>query len=420
MTTPQFTICIPTIGRFDLVKTALASLQGQTLQDFEVLIGDSHRNPDIVRYVEELGDPRIRIVHPPENTGAFSPWDYPPRFASGAYIMWLDDDNCLLPRTLELFSQIIKRTHADIVTGNHLYYYDQNHPKPHLRRTLGIIPFTGKEYPVDLKARLREMFSFTRPKLSVGHARFHFSATVVSHKIVKRAYERLGHVLFPDLPHMHSLTPILFTFATSARFLDLPVAVVGRLGISMSQTWSTTARKRFENRSRKGLSPLSAYTKINSMYESYLRVRHELPENFEDIPIDTERFAKIHLQELFLLDASFRTVIRNWREFFSFLRLVNEPVRAKLTKKAFLYAAAAIFVFVSRRLRLHYVRRIIASVFIKKKNKRRDPIAAWDREFEIPLPQDLTYDSIAGVAEHAPELVRSLTGRDIESRLRRE
>ncbi|HEY4517389.1 MAG TPA: glycosyltransferase family 2 protein [Candidatus Paceibacterota bacterium] len=402
-----FSICIPTIGRFDLIKTALESLQKQTGQDFEVIIGDSHHNPDIVRYVESLGDPRIRVVHPPPDAGAFSPWDYPPRFARGDYIMWLDDDNALLPFALELFSDCIKRTHADIITASHLYYYDDTHPRRHLRRTIGIVPFTGEEYDIDLRTALRQTFSFARPSKNPPRPRFHFSATIVARPIVEAAYARLGHVLFPDLPHMHSLTPILFTFAKTCRFVDIPVAVIGRLGVSMSQTWSTAARKRFTSHGRENaLSPLRAYTKINTRYESYLRVRQALPEEFRDIPIDEQAFAEIHLRELYVLDAPLGAVIRHWREYFRYLKRFDTRVGRRLQRKAVLYAAGAPIVHLSRRLRLHYIRRLFESFL-----RRQKPRHTQSSEFEVPLPGDARYDNITYVALHACELIEKATGK---------
>ena len=416
MKNPRFSICIPTIGRFDLIKTALASLRAQTFQDFEVIIGDSHRNKDIVRLVSESNDPRIKIVHPPPEAGAFSPWDYPPRFAKGEYVMWLDDDNCLLPFTLNLFAAAIDRTHADIITGNHVYYYDEKHPKPHMRRCLGIVPFTEKEYTVDLETVNRRLLSFSLVAPGTGHPRFHFSATVVARSVIEKIYARLGHVLFPDLPHMYSLYPILFVFAKSCHFIDLPVAVVGRLGVSMGQTWSTSARTRFEKdpHRMRGLSPLTAYTKVNSVYENYLRTRKELPEYFENIQIDENRFAEVHLSELFLLDTPARAMVRNWLEFFRFLtERVSEPDCTRLRKKARVLVMLSPIVFISRRLRLHYLRRFFAGKRAARRERERPSVALWDREFSVPLPRDTSYDSITGVAKHVPELILSITGRDI-------
>ena len=412
--TPRFSICIPTIGRFDLIKTALESLQKQTLQDFEVIIGDSHRNPDIVQYVAGLQDSRIRVVHPPPDAGAFAPWDYPPRFARGEYLMWLDDDNYLLPFALELFSNTITRTGADIITASHLYYYDPAHPKPELRRSIGIVPFTGKEYAIDLDKTLRQIFSFARPQRGEVAPRFHFSATIVSRKVIEKAYQKLGHVLFPDLPHMHSLTPVLFSFAKNCTFVDLPVSVIGRLGVSMGQSWSTSARKRFERKEKKaGLSPLTAYTKINTRYESYLRVRQELPDYFKDILIDEEKFAEIHLQELLLLDMPLATTFRSWREFFSFLKRIKEPTRSRLKRKTVLYAVLSPLIYCSRRVRLHYVRRSIVGLFKGTEQSPKQAVHSWTREFSIPLPREAVYDSIVGVGENARELIHSMTGHEL-------
>lgn len=414
MKEPLFSICIPTIGRFDLVKMALKSLEKQTFQDFEIIIGDSHYNQDITQLVRRLNDPRIRVVHPPEDAGAFSPWDYPPRFARGAYIMWLDDDNCLLPFTLELFSDVVARTDADIITGNHLYYYDETHQKSHMRRRFGIVPFTGNEYTVDVKEMARRAFSFSRTGLKPEHPRFHPSATIISRRVIDSAYKRLGHVIFPDLDHMNSLQPILFSHARSCHFVDRPVAIIGRLGVSMGQTWSTSARKRYSGKiSRQKLSPLTSYTKVNCNFECYLRVRKAVPDYFRDVPLNTAQFAKRHINELFVLDTTFRELIRDWRECLQFVAGLSEPARSHLLRKARVRAALSPFVFLSRRTRLNRLRRFIAGMLEDMREDIPRAVRAWNREFSVPLPRGAEYDTINGVVERAPALVKEITGRNI-------
>ena len=408
-TTPYFSICIPTIGRLDLIKIALESLKRQTDQDFEVIIGDSHRNTELEHFVQELHNPAIRVVHPPPKAGAFSPWDHPPRFARGRYVMWLDDDNALLPDALALFRKIAERTQADIITANHLYFYDAKHPRRELRHSIGIVPFTGKEYAINLENALRQTFSFSRSSLGAT-PRFHFSATIVSRAVVQKAYGRLGHVLFPDLPHMHSLTPILFSFAHTCVFLDRPVAIIGRLSVSMSQSWSTAARKRFKDHTTRGLSPLAAYTKINARYESYLRVRAALPEVFKDIPIDEVQFAEIHLRELSVLDAPLLQTTNYWIEFFHFIRRFSEPTYSRLHKTAFRYALRAPLVYISRRVRLHYLRRVFVAL---QHHATHEAIQSWNREFTLPLPRNKKYQTTAEVAQDAKVLLRELTGHTI-------
>ena len=62
---PKFSILIPTIGRHDLVRTAIESLSKQTCQDFEVIVGDSHRNKDIINHVVDHRESEKILHHEP-------------------------------------------------------------------------------------------------------------------------------------------------------------------------------------------------------------------------------------------------------------------------------------------------------------------------------------------------------------------
>jgi hypothetical protein len=56
---------------------------------------------------------------------------------------------------------------------------------------------------------------------------------------------------------------------------------------------------------------------------------------------------------------------------------------------------------------------MVAGACARKKEQGRQNVDLWDREFSTPLPPDALYDTIVGVSSRVPELVYSITGRDI-------
>lgn len=416
MPSPRFSILIPTTGRAELVRTALASVLAQRFQNFEVIIADSKRSDATRRVAEEPRDSRIRYVRTPEGGGAFIPWDFAPTQARGEYLLWLDDDNYLLPFALEVLDHAIRRSGADIITASHIYYYDATNPRRFLRNCFGIVPFRGGEHRIDLREAVRRLFGFTRGG-AAPWPRFHYSELAVSRAVTERVRSRLGFVLFTNGHYTHSMQPILFSFARSCFFIDWPIVIVGRLGISMSQNWSTAARARFaKDPFLPRLSPVRAYTRINIVLENYLRVKELLPDLLGDIPVNLERFAEIHLGELAYLDTGLRTAIRNWKEMFALLRRLKPEARKRLHASAMRLAMSVPFIYAGRRLGLHTLSRAVRGSSAVRHEERLSAVEKLQgvKEFMIPFKKEDRIDSIAAFGLKARDILLREIGLDIE------
>ncbi len=410
---PKYSILIPTVSRTGLVRTALESALKQTFRDFEIIIADAGTakgTEELVAAIKQ-DDVSVRYFRTPQYP-PFIPFNYSEEQARGEYFLWLDDDNYLLPFALELFNDAVKKTKADIITANHFYYYNENHPRHYLRNSLGIIPFTYNERFVDPREILKWLYTFSHKDPTRILPRLHPSGTLLSRKVAERARKRLGLVVFDDMPSCQPLATTI-PFAQSVYFMDRPVAIVGRLGESMSQTWSLAARKRFEKKPFiPTFSPLTAYTRLNARIEIFLRAKHLLPDIFKDISIDYDAFAWLYLHELFYLDTNMRTAIRNWKNFFAFLNTLSPKTKKELARRARRMAVAIPFIYVARRLKLHHVVRWLLQVTRKAKRDTKTPRQRFQgtREFEIPLAPYPGVTSITSLAAHLKDILKKEIG----------
>ncbi|OHA10146.1 MAG: hypothetical protein A3A44_01390 [Candidatus Sungbacteria bacterium RIFCSPLOWO2_01_FULL_60_25] len=409
---PTFSILIPTSGRADLIAMAVQSVREQTFRDFEIVIADLSGRDDVKAFAKQ--DPRIRYVFAP--AGGLTTWDVAAKHARGKYMLWLDDDNYLLPFALELFQGEIDRTHADIISATHFYYYDQAHPRHYLRNSIGVIPFTGAKRFVEPQKVLEGIYAFARRGAGQDLPRFHFSATVIAHGVIERAIERLGVVLLADVPNIHSLQPIMFAFAQSCACIDWPVVIVGRLGVSMSQIWSTAARERFRRKPFiPRLSPVSGYARINGILENYLRVQDLLPERLGSLSVNYEHFALLYLRELAYLDMDVAAAIRTWRNFFAFLETLPDGARRALETESRRTALCWPILHIARRLGLHHVWRAVQGRAKNAHLRKRSPRERMQgtREFEIPIPENYRDVSIEDLGRNIRPIILEATGRDI-------
>lgn len=108
----MISVIIPTHDRPDYLQCALSSLLRQSLSDWEAIIVDNGAHQSAQAIVAAAGDQRLKyMVSPPHNrslarnAGAAA--------ATGAFLAFLDDDDCLLPDSLLIQADYLE-SHPDV------------------------------------------------------------------------------------------------------------------------------------------------------------------------------------------------------------------------------------------------------------------------------------------------------------------
>ncbi|MFI6880056.1 glycosyltransferase family 2 protein [Streptomyces sp. NPDC050400] len=103
--TPDVTVTVIVYNDAERLPRAVASLQAQTHGDIEIIISDDHstdRTPEVARELA-AADHRITYLRLPENSGGCSaPRNRALDIARAPYLMFLDSDDELPPRAVEL------------------------------------------------------------------------------------------------------------------------------------------------------------------------------------------------------------------------------------------------------------------------------------------------------------------------------
>jgi hypothetical protein len=114
----RFTIGIVTYNRADWLRGAVDSALRQTCRDFELLIVDDGSTDSTPEYLHRLSDPRVRWLHQ-ANAGEAAARNQLLRQARGAFVVWLDSDDELLPQTLERYRLIVEsQPGVDVIYGD--------------------------------------------------------------------------------------------------------------------------------------------------------------------------------------------------------------------------------------------------------------------------------------------------------------
>jgi glycosyltransferase involved in cell wall biosynthesis len=98
MSSPEFTVIVPTHRRAGFLDDALASLRAQTVEDFECVVVDD-ASPEPPALPE---DPRFRLVRREVNGGPAAARNTGLQAARGRFVAFLDDDDLFTPERLAL------------------------------------------------------------------------------------------------------------------------------------------------------------------------------------------------------------------------------------------------------------------------------------------------------------------------------
>lgn len=113
---PLVSIITPLYNAQDFIAQTIASIQGQTYQNWEQVIVDdlsTDRSSEIVKEIA-LKDTRIQLVTLSRNSGAAEARNKATELATGDYIAFLDADDCWHPEKLEKQISFMETHNCDV------------------------------------------------------------------------------------------------------------------------------------------------------------------------------------------------------------------------------------------------------------------------------------------------------------------
>ncbi len=103
---PKTSILIPAYNRAEVIRETLDSIVAQTFSDWECIVVDDGSADDTTKIASEYAqkDKRFQIYQRPQDRkpGGCAARNYAFEKASGDYIKWLDSDDTIFPKLLEL------------------------------------------------------------------------------------------------------------------------------------------------------------------------------------------------------------------------------------------------------------------------------------------------------------------------------
>ena len=116
MTTPRFSVIIPTWNRERVLPVAVRSVLAQTIDDLELIVVDDGSTDETKQVVDAFGDARIRYLAL-ARSGVCAARNAGAEVARGTFLVFLDSDDELAPEALERFADAITTHGWDVVVS---------------------------------------------------------------------------------------------------------------------------------------------------------------------------------------------------------------------------------------------------------------------------------------------------------------
>ncbi len=226
-TKPLISVVIPTRERADTLKFTLETALDQANDHFEIVISDNFSQDNTKEVVEGFSDSRIKYVNTGRRLSMCDNWDFALEHVSGDYVIYIGDDDGLMPGAINKLGEMIKTRPCPIYCWEpheYLWPIEENFPK--------IVSITSIRcaYEIDLNKLVR--FSLRWGGIRNGRLPRVYHAAVATSllKIIHKTTGRVFHSQAPDIFTAYALP----AFSNKAINLGVALTVTGYSGKSNS------------------------------------------------------------------------------------------------------------------------------------------------------------------------------------------
>lgn len=225
MTSPFFTVLIPTRDRPATLAHSVRTVLDQRFEDFELIVADNRSMPAATETLAGLQDPRLRIVTAPRRLAMHDNWEFGLDHARGRYVMVLGDDDAVMPDGLLLAARVLAGNPAELVTWHR---HDYKWPDSTLFPGLMLVRQGNRIGPYDAKAQLARLFA---GGTSGGYAMSIYHG-LVSADLIARIRQAQGGRYFVDPVCDIESEMLNAFFARTVLACDRPLTINGHSGSS--------------------------------------------------------------------------------------------------------------------------------------------------------------------------------------------
>lgn len=343
---PLFSIIIPSRDRAEMVRLAVQSVLNQTVQDFEIVIGDNCSSDHTFQVVEDFKDSRIRYYK--HNTALPMNENYEFVFgqARGEWIIFLNSRYVMLDRTLEILQDTIETHNPKLINWPYAWYYTDTWFEPFRRNKMFMHEkYSGSVVERDSKDTLKKIYSLLYHEFDVPQPGY----TAYSSKLLQQAKDEIGNIYVPGAPDRSSCVALL-TLTKKFYYIDTPLTLSGMCPESMGAAGAflkdgneiiKRTLKEYENTRLITHAPMDILLSDNYSAEAFLRMKERLGLKLDGIDLDFSQYFANCFAGLAAYKIRGLQVKNELKQFFDKLKQQPREVRKKFYFKMIPKAVSA-------------------------------------------------------------------------------
>ena len=303
---PFFSILMPSRNRASLLQDSIQTAIGQDFDDYEIVVSDNNSRDNTRQVVEQAMTTcdKIRYIQTGRDLSMCDNFEFALTQAKGEYIIYLSDDDALVPGMLRFVADIIQRpagTPVEVLVWQRGGYGHADVPDDMNRYFLAFRLRSGKLYEVKSKLLQDALCNFD-PTI-------HFAIPkIVNCMISRRAFERgiakTGRFFVPPYPDYTTASQLLSLYPTY-HLIDTPLYLCGTSTQANSGIFAKRIQKVDEYNSLFGPNEITLddvpypmpYVSVSYFLATYLKFQKIYPDTFNS-PINYQEYFRAVLKEL--------------------------------------------------------------------------------------------------------------------------
>ena len=118
----KFTIIIPTRERAETLPYAIQACLNQTYQNLEIIVSDNFSQDNTAEVVKSFTDQRLKYFNTGKRLSMSENFDFALRNVHDGFVMFIGDDDAVIPDCLHWVNSIINRTKCEAIVSHNAFY----------------------------------------------------------------------------------------------------------------------------------------------------------------------------------------------------------------------------------------------------------------------------------------------------------
>jgi len=279
-----FSIVIPTFNRSHLLKYSLASVIEQARDDLEIIVSDDNSTDDTELVIQTIGDGRVRHIKPPVKMSMADHFEWASAQTSGEYVLFLCDDDVLVPNALQTIADAIEKTNAKVLALNSAVYVFPDWDGGEQQNSLSYTLYSPRLVKCASDKVLNGLFNL-KPNFATPRGNNSFT----HRSVIEMVRAKIGRFFLHPAPDMSSCAAVLGV-VDSYIFISIPLHVwgvstesIGAIQGAKGGEQAEKSKEAFGDKDFFELSPFKVYCPSNIWAESMLQVKKLLPDEYPEV-----------------------------------------------------------------------------------------------------------------------------------------